>query len=89
MKKFLYMMLLIAPLSAHAAENEKKATTPKNAATQGSEHAGEAMKKKLFQTGEHGGTPVQGKGASEHGGKPVQEKATSEHGGAPVKKKAE
>ena len=85
MKKFLYVSLLIVPLTANAAqEHGGKPMKQKAPVEKITEHAGEAVKMKQSQPAEHGGMPVLKKPTSEHGGTPMKKKV-DEHAGTPMK----
>ena len=88
MKKFLFLLFMALPLSAHAAEHGGKAMPNKAPANQtdnkAAEHAGQALKKKCDPSSEACGQPMQSKAPSDHGGTPAKKK-TDEHGGTPMK----
>lgn len=88
MKKFLFLLFMALPLSAHADEHGGKAMSKKAPVNQSvnkaAEHAGEALKKKCDPSTEACGQALQNKATSEHGGTPVKKK-TNEHGGTPMK----
>lgn len=84
MKKLLVLMIMATSVSAAYADGHGGKKAQSTPAAKASEHAGEALKKKVKPVTEHAGQSMTKKPTSEHGGAPAKKKG-DEHAGTPMK----